>query len=74
MRRINLIIDNQTGNEPPQYLTVDATDRIEIIIDEYGVRARSDGERFDTIEEETVYPDVVFDNQLELFSSKPWQI
>lgn len=74
MRRINLIIDNQMGNEPPQYLTVDATDKIEIIIDEYGIRARSDGERFDRIEEETVYPDVVFDNQLELFSSKPWEL
>lgn len=74
MRRINLIIDNQDSGEPPHYLTVDATDRIEIIIDEYGVTARSDGERFDKIEEETVYPDVVFDNQLELFSSKPWEL
>lgn len=74
MRRISLIVDNQNSEEPPHYLTVDATDRIEIIIDEYGVRARSDGEKFDKIEEETVYPDVVFDNQLELFSSKPWEL
>ena len=74
MRRITLIVDNQNDNDPPHYITVDATDRIEIIIDEYGVRARSDGERFDTIEQEPVYPDVVFNNQLELFSSKPWQL
>ena len=74
MRRINIVVDNQLDDELPHHLTVDATDRIEVIIDEYGVRARSDGEKFDTIKEEAVYSDVVFDNQLELFSSKPWQI
>lgn len=74
MRRIELIINNELGDELPHYITVDATDRIVIVMDEYGVTARSDGERFDTIEEEPQVPNVVFDNQLDIFSSKPWKI
>ena len=51
MRRINIVVDNQLDDDLPHHLTIDATDRIEIIIDEYGIRARSDGERFDIIQE-----------------------
>lgn len=73
-RRIKLIVDRNDGSYPV-YLTVDATDKIEIIVDEEGVTARSDGERFDTIEEDTSKTaEVVFDNQLTLFDSTPWKL
>lgn len=72
-QRIKLIINN--GNELPQHFTVEATDRILILIDEYGINVRSDGERFDKINEGNQNnPPIEFDNQLDLFNSKPWQI
>jgi hypothetical protein len=74
MSRINLIVDNTLTDEPPHYLTVNASDRIEIIIDEFGVRARSDGEKFDKISVDENEKDIVFDNQLTLFDSTPWKL
>lgn len=72
-QRIKLIINN--GDELPQHFTVDATDRIVILIDEYGINVRSDGERFDKINEDNKNnPPIEFDNQLDLFNSKPWNI
>jgi hypothetical protein len=73
-QRIKLIVD--VGDDfPAQHLTVDATDRIVIVIDEFGVTARSDGEKFDTISNvETQQEPINFDNQLTLFDSKPWRI
>ena len=72
-QRIKLIISN--GDELPQHFTVDATDRIVILIDEYGINVRSDGERFDKINEGNQNDTPIeFDNQLDLFNSKPWQI
>lgn len=72
-QRIKLIINN--GDELPQHFTVDATDRIVILIDEYGVNVRSDGAKFDKINEDNNNnPPIEFDNQLDLFNSKPWQI
>ena len=76
MQRIKLVVDLNDGN-PPQHLVVDATDRREVVVDEYGVTARSDGQKLDSAEKAAsidLPSNVVFNNQLDLFDSKPWQM
>jgi hypothetical protein len=75
-QRIKLTVDLDDGN-PPEHITVDATDRISIVKDDFGISVRSDGDSLE-LSNKVSSVDIAkidnFVNQMSLFDSKPWKM